>query len=71
MMLLRGSTEQLSERLGRAMLLLSGGVRMGATELRGADEIVSRLLTEISAALGRSFGVATLPESVPPSAVQN
>ena len=71
MMLLRGSTEQLSERLGRAMLLLSGGVRMGATELRGADEIVSRLLTEISAALGRSFGVATLPESAPPSAVQN
>jgi YD repeat-containing protein len=71
MMLLRGSAEQLSERLGRAMLLLSGGVRMGSVELRGANEIASRLLIDVSAALGRSFGVATLPESVPPSAVQN
>lgn len=70
MMLLRGGAERLPERLGRALLLLSGSVRMGSLELHGASEIVTRLLADIGEALEKSFGVVSLPEDLPPSAVQ-
>lgn len=70
MMLLRGSVEQTPERVGRALLLLSGGVRMGAQELTGATDVTTRLLGELSQALGKSFGIASLPENVPPSAAR-
>lgn len=70
MMLLRGGAERLPERLGRALLLLSGSVRMGSLELHGASEIITRLLADIGEALEKSFGVVSLPEDLPPSAVQ-
>jgi len=71
MLLLRGGAERLPERLGRALLLLSGSVRMGSLELQGAAEIIARLVAEISGVLEKSFGVVSLPEDLPPSAAQS
>ena len=68
MMFLRGSAEYLPERLGRALLLLSGSTRMGRVELQGATDIATHLLTDLSAELASSFGTVRLPEGVPPSA---
>ncbi len=68
MMFLRGSAEQLPERLGRALLLLSGSTRMGSVELPGATAIATQLLADLGGELATNFGTATLPEDVPPSA---
>jgi hypothetical protein len=70
MMHLRGSGEDFPERIGRALLLLSGSARVGPEEVRGAGSIVSRVAAAATEALGRSFGAVRLPDDVPPSAVR-
>lgn len=55
MMQLRGSPESYPRRIGRALLLLSGSVRMGTQELAGAEEIVSRLSDDLGESLSRNY----------------
>lgn len=56
MMHLRGSQESTTRRVGRALLLLSGSVRMGGQELAGAESIVSQLSDELGNALSKHYG---------------
>ena len=70
MMALRGAHEGTPERLGRTLLLLSGALRTPAEAVARAAALANRYQNEASQGLRSAFGVATLPEGTPPSAVR-
>ena len=57
------------ERLGRALVEFAGATP-DATLVARAGELLAAYAAEANEALQREFGVATLPEDVPPSAVR-
>ena len=66
----RSSPEPTSTRLGRALLTTAGASNPSATDVDRAGGIVARYLEQANESLRRVFGTATLPENLPPSAVQ-
>jgi hypothetical protein len=66
----RSSPEPTATRLGRALLTAAGASSPSAGDIDRAGVIVSRYLEQANESLRRVFGTATLPENVPPSAVQ-
>ena len=66
----RSSPEPTSTRLGRALLTAAGATSLSSTDVDRAGAIVSRYLEQANASLRQVFGTATLPENLPPSAVQ-
>jgi hypothetical protein len=66
----RSSPEPTGTRLGRALLGGAGSASPAAADIDRAGAIVGRYLEQANESLRRVFGTATLPENVPPSAVQ-
>lgn len=66
----RGSREGTSARLARMLLAYAGRVAPPESDLARAGELLGGYLSEANEALRRQFGVAVLPENVPPSAAQ-
>ena len=66
----RSSPEPTSARLGKALLFVAGLSFPSKPDIDRAGAIVSRYLEKANEALRTAFGTATLPENVPPSAVQ-
>jgi hypothetical protein len=66
----RSSPEPTGTRLGRALLAAAGSASPGASDVDRAGAIVSRYLEQANETLRSVFGTATLPENLPPSAVQ-
>lgn len=67
----RSAPEATGTRLGRALLLAAGAMSPAPVDIDRAGAIVARFLEEANESLRRLFGVATLPENVPPSALQS
>jgi hypothetical protein len=65
----RSSPEPTGTRLGRALLLSAGAAAPSAPDIERAGAIVAGYLEQANESLRRLFGVATLPENIPPSAV--
>jgi hypothetical protein len=66
----RSSPEPTGTRLGRALLAAAGAMGPSSSDVDRAGAIVSRYLEQANESLRRVFGTATLPDNVPPSAVQ-
>jgi len=66
----RSSPEPTGARLGRALLVAAGLDSPSARDIDRGGAIVARYLEQANEALRRAFGTATLPENLPPSAVQ-
>jgi hypothetical protein len=66
----RGSREGTGVRLARMLLAYAGRVAPGPEELARAADLLSGYLAESNEALRREFGVAALPEHLPPSAAR-
>lgn len=66
----RSSPEPTAARLGKALLQAAGSPSPSAPDVDRAATIVSRYLEQANESLRRLFGTATLPENVPPSALQ-
>lgn len=66
----RSSPEPTTTRLGRALLHAAGAEAPGDSDVERAGTIVASYLEQANESLRRIFGTATLPENVPPSAVQ-
>ena len=66
----RSSPEPTGTRLGRALLLASGAFSPAPTDVERAGTVVARYLEQANESLRRAFGTATLPENLPPSAIQ-
>lgn len=66
----RSSPEPAGPRLGKALLFIAGLSFPTKPDIDRAGAIVSRYLEQANEALRTAFGTATLPESVPPSALQ-
>lgn len=66
----RSSPEPTTTRLGRALLTAAGANSPSAPDVDRAGSIVARYLEQANESLRRVFGTATLPENLPPSAVQ-
>jgi len=66
----RSSPEPTGTRLGRALLMSAGLFAPQAADVERAGAIVARYLGQANESLRRLFGTATLPEDIPPSAVQ-
>ena len=66
----RSSPEPTSTRLGRALLTAAGATSLSAADVDHAGAIVAGYLEQANASLRQVFGTATLPENLPPSAVQ-
>lgn len=64
----RGSREGTAARLARMLLAYAGRVAPPEQDLARAGELLGGYLAEANQALRRQFGVAALPEHVPPSA---
>ena len=65
----RTGGEPTAARLGRTLIGFAGGGRAASPEdVNRAGALMTRYLGEGSAALERTFGAASLPEHVPPSA---
>ena len=71
----RRADEPTAGRLGRVLLTFTTGAERArastAADVARAGETLSRYLLEANEALRESFGVATLPEDVAPSAVSS
>ena len=65
----RSSPEPASARLGKALLFSAGVSFPTKPDIDRAGAIVSRYLEQSNEALRKAFGTATLPENVPPSAM--
>jgi hypothetical protein len=69
-LLARDAREGTGSRLGRTLLRLSGAPAQASdTDLQRAGEILVRYLGEANTTLRKIFGMPTLPEDVPPSAL--
>ena len=66
----RSSPEPTGTRLGRALLSASGAFSPAQAEIERAGTVVARYLEQANESLRRVFGTATLPENLPPSAMQ-
>ena len=66
----RSSPEPTGTRLGRALLSASGAFSPAQSDVERAGTIVARYLEQANESLRRVFGTATLPENLPPSAIQ-
>lgn len=66
----RSSPEPTGTRLGRALLLLAGTASGTSSDVERAGSIVAGYLEQANEALRRLFGTVSLPENVPPSALQ-
>ena len=66
----RSSPEPSGTRLGKALLSAAGLTTPSGGDVERAGGIVVQYLEQANAALQREFGTATLPENVPPSALQ-
>jgi hypothetical protein len=66
----RSSTEPTGTRLGKALLNTAGLTSPGGNDIDRAGTLVVRYLEEANVALQREFGTATLPDDIPPSALQ-
>ena len=67
----RSSPEPTATRLGRALLVASGATSPSIGDIDRAGRIVSGYLEQANESLRRIFGTATLPDNLPPSAVQS
>lgn len=67
----RSAPEPTAARLGKALLFASGSSFPAKADIDRAGRIVARFLEQANEALRKAFGTATLPEHVPPSAVQS
>ena len=64
----RAAPEPTAARLGRALIAFAGSGGIARPEdVNRAGALLTEYLGESSAALQRTFGVASLPENVPPS----
>jgi hypothetical protein len=70
MMQLRGQASQVTERTGRALLMLGGAPRVTADALERAARITAAYADEANIALRREVGEPTLPPDIRPSAVK-
>ena len=66
----RSSPEPTATRLGKALLTAAGATFPPKQDIDRAGAIVSRYLEQANEALREAFGTASLPENVPPSALQ-
>ena len=66
----RSSPEPTGTRLGRALLSSSGAFSPAQDDVERAGTVVARYLEQANESLRRVFGTATLPENLPPSAIQ-
>jgi len=66
----RSSPDPTGTRLGRALLLAAGQASPPRADIDRAGAVVSRYLELANESLRQQFGTATLPENVPPSAMQ-
>jgi hypothetical protein len=66
----RSSPEPTPARLGKALLQAAGASAPSKPDIDRAGAILSRYLEEANESLRRAFGTATLPENLPPSALQ-
>ena len=66
----RSSTEPTATRIGRALLMAAGAVSPGAPDIDRAGALITRYLEQANESLRRLFGTASLPENVPPSALE-
>src|SRR5262245_3855233 len=66
----RSSPEPTGPRLGRALLLASGAFSPAQGDVERAGSVVARYLEHANESLRKVFGTATLPENLPPSAIQ-
>jgi len=66
----RSSPEPTAARLGKALLQTAGASAPSKPDIERAGAILSRYLEEANESLRRVFGTATLPENLPPSALQ-
>lgn len=66
----RSSPEPTAARLGKALLGAAGLAAPSRADIDRAGAIVAKYLEQANEALRREFGTATLPENVPPSALQ-
>ena len=67
----RSSPEPTGARLGKALLNAAGLSAPSGRDVDRAGTIVVHYLEQANAALQREFGTATLPENLPPSALQS
>lgn len=67
----RSSPEPTSSRLGKALLTAAGSSFPSQSDIERAGSVVSRYLEQANEALRKAFGTASLPEHVPPSAMQS
>ena len=66
----RSSPEPTATRLGRALLTAAGAELPSDTDIERAGALVASYLEQANESLRKLFGTATLPENVPPSALQ-
>jgi len=66
----RSSPEPTGSRLGRALLTASGAFSPAQSDVDRAGTVIARYLEQANESLRRLFGTATLPENLPPSAIQ-
>ena len=66
----RSAPEPTGARLGKALLFASGSSFPSKSDIDRGGAIVSRYLEQANEALRKAFGTATLPDNVPPSALQ-
>ena len=66
----RASAEPTATRIGRALLMAAGATSPSPTDIERAGAILSRYLEQANESLRRLFGTASLPENVPPSALE-
>jgi hypothetical protein len=67
----RSSPEPTSTRLGKALLTAAGTSFPSGPDIDRAGTVVSHFLEQANESLRRAFGTASLPEHVPPSALQS
>jgi hypothetical protein len=66
----RSSPEPTGTRLGRTLLSAAGATAPAQGDVERAGAVVARYLEQANESLRRVFGTATLPENLPPSALQ-
>ena len=66
----RASAEPTATRIGRALLMAAGATSPSPTDIERAGAILARYLEQANESLRRLFGTASLPENVPPSALE-
>lgn len=67
----RASNEPTAARLGRALLAAAGAPHPTSEDVAHAGGIAARYLEQANESLRASFGTASLPENLPPSALRS